>query len=467
MADIKLSPSLFDYTTIQSTNTRLIELLAQDLDFHNQDSSYASHNFHSFPAKFPPQLPRHFINALTHPGDIILDPMQGSGTTVLEALLTGRRAIGTDIDPLALLITSVKTTPLDPLLVQRVSKDIIHKASYDFEERSNPLVLALERQWDQETRSFVNYWFDTDSQLALMALVLEIEKIEDPSLSNFFKLALSSIIITKTGGVSLALDLAHTRPHRAKLIYKESGEILEGAEFLESPPPNLKYATKSLRSPFKEFEKRIQSNLKGLLKPADNYLPAQVIYGNAETLPLEDNCVDLIITSPPYASNAIDYMRAHKFSLVWLGYRIADLGNKRVEYIGGEMLTNITYELLPEYTSSVVADISKLDESKGLVLHRYYSEMTRVLREMRRVLKPGKTSIIVVGNSLLRGKDTQTQHCLADIGRALGFEIPAIGVRDLDRNRRMLPAGMKINLGSQIQQRMHEEFVIGFLKPDK
>ena len=69
--------------TEKSYREKLVDLLSQDLDFHGQDSGYASHNFHSFPAKFPPQLPRKFIEALTAPGDVVLDPMMGSGTTVL------------------------------------------------------------------------------------------------------------------------------------------------------------------------------------------------------------------------------------------------------------------------------------------------------------------------------------------------------------------------------------------------
>ena len=72
--------------------TRLKRLLAGELDFHGTNSAYASHDFHSFPAKFPPQLPRKFIEGLTHPGDVVLDPMMGSGTTILEAFLLNRRS---------------------------------------------------------------------------------------------------------------------------------------------------------------------------------------------------------------------------------------------------------------------------------------------------------------------------------------------------------------------------------------
>jgi len=57
-----------------------------------------------------------------------------------------------------------------------------------------------------------------------------------------------------------------------------------------------------------------------------------------------------------------------------------------------------------------------LDPKKGNVLHRYYSKMTHTLREAFRVLKPGKAAIFVVGSSVMRGIDTQTDTCLAEIG---------------------------------------------------
>ena len=465
MTETRLSLSSPDTNSSEFSRARLCELLSQNLDFHAQSSNYASHNFHSFPAKFPPQLPRHFIEGLTEPGDLVLDPMQGSGTTMVEAQLANRRAIGMDIDPLALLITRVKTTPLDPLTVIAYEKEIHRKAYAAYLDRPNSLLKALETCWEKETRAFVDYWFDTDTQLALIALIREIEKVAEPDLNHFFKLAISGIIITKSGGVSLALDLAHTRPHRAKVIYKENGEILEGLEYLEQSPSNLRHATKTLRSPFGEFEKRVLTNLKGIFKPGQEHYSPRLIYGNAEELPVASNSIDLIVTSPPYASNAIDYMRAHKFSLVWLGYPIQKLGERRGKYIGGEMLTNVAFEPLPEFTTGVVSEVTRVDKNKGQVLQRYYSEMARVLQEMYRVLKPGKSAVVVVGNSVMRNINTQTQHCLAEIGRSFGFEVPVIGVRNLDRNKRMLPAGNRLNLESQIQQRMHEEYVIGFIKP--
>ncbi len=85
-----------------SKRERLSILLEGELNFHGEDSSYASHDLHAFAAKFPPQLPRAFIRGLTKSGDIVLDPMMGSGTTVVEALLEGRQGVGLDIDPVAL-----------------------------------------------------------------------------------------------------------------------------------------------------------------------------------------------------------------------------------------------------------------------------------------------------------------------------------------------------------------------------
>ena len=420
-----------------ATRDRLQVLLQEDFDFQGQYAAHATHNLHPFPAKFPPQLPRRFIQALTQPGDVVLDPMMGSGTTVLEAYLAQRTAVGFDIDPLARLLAQVKVTPLPLDQTARTAAEVVVEARTALAQ-PDAAAQSLDQRFNAKSREFIHYWFPVQSQLELAALIQSIEQVESPAIRAFLQLAFSATIITKSAGVSLARDLAHTRPHKVK-----------EAEW---------------RSPLGLFEKRVAQNLNAFAAMAWTDRTTRLEAGDAQQLPLPAASVDLIVTSPPYASNAIDYMRAHKFSLVWLGYPIEDLSQRRREYVGGEALDDFKFEPLPSYTAEVVAAVEQADPRKGRVLHRYYSEMTRVLREMRRVLKPGRCTILVVGTSTFKGQATHVQHCLGDIGQALGLDLVGIAERRIDRNRRMLPARHGGRNASQIEERMHEEYLIGFQK---
>jgi len=272
--------------------------------------------------------------------------------------------------------------------------------------------------------------------LELSALLREIEKVKDDAIKQFLKLVFSGIIITKNGGVTRARDLAHTRPHRV----------------LAKTPP----------SAFPEFSKKLFKNLHNLGKiPTVKVCLAKA---NAKAIPLEDKSVDLIVTSPPYANNAIDYMRAHKFSLVWFGYKISQLTNIRRNYIGAEALVNIDSEVLPDFSHKKVIQLKERNEKKGNVLQRYFTEMSGVIKEMYRVLKHERACVIVVASSVLCGLDVETHRCLADIGNQHGFEVVHIGARNIDRNKRMLPTSHFRN-NSQIETRMHNEYVLGFWKP--
>ena len=73
--------------------------------------------------------------------------------------------------------------------------------------------------------------------------------------------------------------------------------------------------------------------------------------------------------------------------------------------------------------------------------------------------------MIVVGASNLSGVEIETQKGLAAVGEAAGLDLAGIGVRRLDRDKRMMPARWSDARGSQIEERMHEEFVIGLTKP--
>lgn len=444
---------------------KLSQLLSQDLDFCVNRENHGVHTLHSFPAKFPPELPRKFIQELTDPNEVVLDPMIGSGTTLVEAFLAGRLGIGFDIDPLALLMSQVKVAQFNKEMLQQIGNHILTQAAHKIWLKRAELTDGLQKRWDKETFAFIDYWFAPEIQMELFSLITEIERLSNPNIRSFFALIFSSIIITKSGGVSYALDLGHTRPHRAKIVRTGNGKILLDECSKDDSSRKIEILTKTVRSPIDEFGKRIKQHLDNLLEQPLQGNPPIIQYGNAQALPLGDASVDLIVTSPPYASNAIDYMRAHKFSLVWMGHSIQQLTQDRKQYIGGESATATAFEELPSQVAGIVKEVDLANKKKGKALFRYYSEMTRTLREMFRVLKPGKAAVVVVGNSILSGKDTQIQTCLAEIGKTLGFQVPKIGVRQLDRNKRMMPVGMHIDSTSTIQQRMHEEYIIGFYKP--
>src|SRR3989344_3090725 len=79
----------------------------------NGSTTYLTHNFHTYPAKFIPQIPKSTIQALTSEGDVILDPFCGCGTTLVEAKLFNRNSIGGDWNPIATLVTTAKTNTLN------------------------------------------------------------------------------------------------------------------------------------------------------------------------------------------------------------------------------------------------------------------------------------------------------------------------------------------------------------------
>lgn len=422
-----------------SISSRLSRLLEQDLSFTGGDRPHPVHAIHAFAAKFPAQLPRHFIEGLSEPGETVLDPMAGSGSTLLEGWLLGRKVVGVDLDPLAARQCRAKTTWVDPQLVEETGQRVLANARRRVEV-DHPLE-TIRGEMDDATNAFLDYWFLPETQVELAALALEIREETGTVLRNLLEVLFSATIVTKSGGVSRARDLAHSRPHRV--------------------------ADKQPRSPFRMFEAQVRQAAKAFTEtqnPGD--ASGSFITADSRSLPLADNSVDLIVTSPPYA-NALDYMRAHKFSLVWLGQQVGDLGHLRGKYIGAERQDTGEALPLPDNAQRAIAALSEVDRQKSRVLAKYLREMRQAIEEMHRVIRPGRAVVIVVGPSTMRGQRIATQDYLASIAEQVGFGVVGPLERPLDRNRRMLPArwgnrGNGSNVG--IELRLHEEFMLGLVR---
>ncbi len=142
-----------------------------DLDFAAHNTLYATHGLHAYAAKCPPQLVNYGLHYYSNPGEIVLDPMTGSGTTLVEAKLMGRHAVGYDIDPLARLIAQVKSSKLQDGWVEQAYETIYKKATKDIAAlKSRKVSSALRARATPPDFDNRNYWFDKQVSAALAAL---------------------------------------------------------------------------------------------------------------------------------------------------------------------------------------------------------------------------------------------------------------------------------------------------------
>lgn len=414
---------------------RLSDLLRQDLTFKGEKTSYASHNIHAFAAKFPPQIPRIFINELTKPGEHVLDPMVGSGTVLIEAVFTGRFGVAVDLDPLASLISHVKSTPIDFIEYGHASEKVLREARETVCLADDSALLRL---YSPKSVEFFRYWFTGEIINELFALINAIRKVKTSKVRTFLKVIFSSCIITKSGNLTLARDLAHSRPHRD-------------------------LARQIKQSAFDVFQDRMRSAIISLDDISQFPFSSLTIRADSRSLPLATNSVHLIVTSPPYAANAIDYMRAHKFSLMWLGYEPDDLSSLRSRYIGAELKPE-TLSVDSETGNNIIGQLKHVEERRAAVVAHYYNEMKLSLLEMLRVLMPGRAAVLVVGSSIIKGTDIKAPTVLAEIAASVGFHVVDVAKRDIVRDARMMPTSHK-SARTGIEARMHEEGVIGLIKP--
>ncbi len=390
---------------------------------------------HPFPARMASSIVWRRLRRVKKPSRV-LDPMAGSGTTVVVSRLLGHRALGFDTDPLALLIAEAWSADVDRASIVKIAPRILARAI----DRSHaiPFRDAYPARADDETRAFVRYWFDRTNRRQLTALAYEISRVKDKNQRTIFWCALSRLIITKSIGASLAMDVSHSRPHKA-------------------------YDAAPLR-PFNKFLQSVDAVLRGAPFVDDQEHPRAVVCkGDARHLPIRSGTVDYVITSPPYL-NAIDYLRGHKFSLVWMGHRLSNIRQLRSTNVGAELSVRADQQAFVAQAVNELGSVQLLEPRFKGMLARYVVDMNKVLGEISRVLKKRGEAVLVVGDSTIRDIFIQNSRCLVFLGERNGLSLQSMRRRSLPDNRRYLPPpGHKVS-GEQLRARMRKEVVLVFSK---
>jgi DNA modification methylase len=381
---------------------------------------------HPFPARMAPDLLDEIFDGVAKKS-LVLDPMSGSGSVLTKALAQGHKAVGFDMDPLAVLLSRSVTSSAS---VAHVEEDLAGVLSLANRSRVTPAGLPWLKGCD-DTLTFIDYWF-ADAQateLARIAIAIDRYKFRSAQSKRLAKVALSKTIITKHRGASLAWDVSHSRPH--KVTMKNDFDVFEG------------------------FERAGVALVRFM---ANNRPPtsARVSLSDARQSHLKIEGVDHIVTSPPYL-NAIDYLRGHKFSLIWLGYTIPAVRDLRSRTVGAERSS--TREISEDARVALkrrLNNVRRLPSKEANFLHRYIVDLDRLIASYKRCLKPKGSLTVVLGNSKLRDVYISSSGIFLELAAMHGFRLKKSFTRRLDPSLRYLPESDR---SKQLNKRMKQEVI--------
>jgi hypothetical protein len=190
----------------------IIKTLASIEGLHSAGQRIDRSYLHPFPARMPFCVADQLIKGTTLPGAVVLDPMAGSGTTLLAACNNGLKSFGFDRDPLAVLISRTLTQCYDSQQIDELKNSILDRAVSWIKKKD---LRFLRSQLPKKDQEFIKFWFPNYCQKELFALSAAIKKERNKSDRDLAWVIFSSLIISKSAGASFALDISRTRPHKS------------------------------------------------------------------------------------------------------------------------------------------------------------------------------------------------------------------------------------------------------------
>jgi len=331
---------------------------------HRMNSRYLSHDYFRYIGKFPPQLPREFISRYAKKGGLIVDPMCGGGTVLIEAKIAGYDAVGFDINPVSVLVSKTVVTVIEPALLEHHVKQFISNAG------SGMLGTVFMNTSNGKRKSPIpdlfgnEKFYDPQNLEELSILKNQIDVIEESDVRNFLTVAFLSIMrqVSQANVKKMNTEIDENKPRRDvwTTFYKKLKQMIEiNTSLWELPKTNIR-----------------------------------VELCNALSTPLEAEAASLVIIHPPYLTNTA-FSEAVQLQLAWLGIKHTDIWKKELRCRG-----------------------SYFREPDGL--QKYLIDWNSALKETYRVLEKGGKCVVVVGDGQIDYVripiGTITEEFAADIG---------------------------------------------------
>ncbi|MGY5852811.1 MAG: DNA methyltransferase, partial [Candidatus Thorarchaeota archaeon] len=244
----------------------------EDWTFAKEDTKYMTHGLHAYPARMIPQVARKLILNYSTEDDTVWDPFCGSGSALVESMLTNRFSIGTDLNPFAVFLSKVKTTPIDI--------DVLRK----YNDRLNTKIVSTRKKSlgkiEIPRMHNIDLWYKKYVQDDLAVIKKAISFIDESDVRDFFRLCLAHT----------AREASNLKKSEFKIVRMKEDE----REKFKPDVYNLFHSNVNRCIP-------LMSTFRNAL--SENYRKARVIYTDNRKAPIDDISVHLIVTSPPYGDH--------------------------------------------------------------------------------------------------------------------------------------------------------------------
>lgn len=380
-----------------------------------QHTRYSTHGLHEYKGKFNPQIVHAIANIFkVKRGQTVLDPFDGSGTTILECAHAGISAYGTDINPLACYIANTKVSSL--------AIDV--KKAYILIDILKEKLSTISSQCigdENERIKYLRSWIPEET-LCILETLREEMKSQEKTLADFFLVVASDLI--------------------REYSYQEPADLRIRRR--KSPFPEIPFVTVYF-SNLHKYLKRIEI----MQSIGRNHFVTENYAVNCDVKvddPFDGKKFDAAITSPPYVT-ALPYIDTQRISLVWLGLCSAsEIGKLEASLIGSRELLksekNKWAEVikensndLPEAIYNLIIEMNNsLSEKDGFrkqamptLTYKYFSEMKDMFVNVKKMMNQDALFGLVVGHNktTLGGKEynIDTPELLAVLAEGCGWKI--------------------------------------------
>ena len=368
--------------------------VSDDWTFANVRTNYMTHGLHPYPARMIPQVARKIIIRYSEEGNSVWDPFCGSGTALVESMLMSRNSVGTDLNPFAIFLSKVKTTPIDSAVLRNAGRGVIDK------------VMAL-KDSDEEApipeMHNIGYWFKEYVQRDLARILRIVNDMAEQDLKDFFRLCFAST----------AREVSNLKKREFKIVRMRKEKLDDFAP--EVKPVFVKHVQRCIplmESFYKAFS-------------AKEILTPDIIEIDNRFAPIDSDSIDLVVTSPPYGDSGttVAYGQFSKYPALWIGLEREDVRAVDKRSLGG--LNNHDYSEDDFESESLVKThqlVKANSEKRAKQLLGFFNDLNESLIAIHDKLRSDARSCIVVGNRLMSRVRIPTHFIIEELGAVIGFE---------------------------------------------